>query len=84
MRSTAPRTGAPPARLEDLVPDSLAALPAKLLLGSTFAYSRITPDEHGRDYVLYVQLQDEPAPSEDSELTDRALNRPRPSKEKSG
>ena len=47
------RKGEYPVRLDDLVPESFAAVPIDPLHGGTFGY-RLTPDDpHGRPYLLY-------------------------------
>jgi len=47
------RKGEYPVRLDDLVPEILAAVPSDPLHGGTFGY-RLTPDDpHGRPYLLY-------------------------------
>jgi hypothetical protein len=44
--------GEPPDRLEDLVPEVLAEVPADPANGAAFLYRRGEAHEHGRDYVL--------------------------------
>ena len=47
------RHGAYPARLQQLVTESLRKLPADPTHGGSFAYRLLDADPHGRGYLLY-------------------------------
>ena len=47
------RRGAPPASLDDLVPEYLDAVPIDPASGRGYGYRLLTDDPHGRTYLLY-------------------------------
>lgn len=47
------RHGAPPAGLDDLVPEFLDVLPVDSASGKGYGYRLLTDDPHGRTYLLY-------------------------------